>query len=60
MTNTGSVSAGVFVPDATGRASLVTAAPPRVPAPVIGAQVTVEPSGGRPAPSGRTLLVRLP
>ena len=53
------VSAGVFVPDATGRATLVTD-PLKVVGPVVGAEVTVEPSGGRSAPSGRTLLVRLP
>jgi len=54
-----SVSAGLFVPDATGQATLV-ADFPKVMGPVVGAQVTVEPSGGRSAPSGRTLLVRLP
>lgn len=60
ITNAEAVSAGMFVPDATGRASLVSPTPPRVPMPVVGAQVTIEPNGGRPAPSGRTLLVRLP
>ena len=59
-TSTAPVSAGLFVPDGTGRATLVVDPPPRVAGPVLGAQVTVEPSGGRPAPSGRTLLVRLP
>jgi hypothetical protein len=54
------VSAGVFVPDATGRATLVTDAPPKVPGPVLGAEVTIEPTGGRSAPSGRPLLVRYP
>ena len=53
-------NAGACTRNATGRASLVTPIPPRVTAPVIGAEVTVEPSGGRQAPSGRTLLVRLP
>jgi hypothetical protein len=28
--------------------------------PVVGAAVTVEPSGGRPTPSGRTLMARFP
>jgi hypothetical protein len=60
MTSGAPVNAGVFVPDPTGRASLVTATPPRVTVPVVGAEVTVEPSGGRPTPSGRPLLVRLP
>ena len=60
LTSTQSVSAGLFVPDADGRATLVIDAPPRVPGPVVGAAVTVEPTGGRPAPSGRTLLARVP
>ena len=59
-TSAESVSAGVFVPDATGRATLVTAVPPKVPGPVVGAEVTVEPNGGVAVPSGRTLLVRYP
>jgi hypothetical protein len=59
-TGTEPVSAGLFVPDATGRATLVVDVAPRVLGPVVGAEVTIEPSGGRPAPSGRTLLARLP
>ena len=54
------VSAGVFVPDATGRATLVTDIPPKVVGPVLGAEVTIEPNGGRSTPSGRALLVRFP
>lgn len=53
------VSAGVLVPDATGRATLVNDAPPKVAGPVVNVEVTVEPTGGRPTPSGRTLLARL-
>jgi hypothetical protein len=60
VTNTQSVGAGVFVPDDAGRATLVVDAPPRVPGPVVGAAVTIEPSGGRATPSGRTLLARFP
>jgi hypothetical protein len=60
VTSTQSVGAGVFVPDDAGRATLVVDAPPRVPGPVVGAAVTIEPSGGRPTPSGRTLLARFP
>jgi len=60
VTDTQSVGAGVFVPDEAGRATLVVDAPPRVPGTVVGAAVTVEPSGGRPTPSGRTLLARFP
>jgi hypothetical protein len=55
-----SFSAGLFVPDAAGRATLVTDAPPKVAGAVVGATVTVEPSGGRPTPSGRMQLSRLP
>ena len=54
------VSAGLFVPDATGRVMLVTQDPPKVPRAVIGVSVTVEPAGGRAAPSGPTLLARAP
>jgi hypothetical protein len=54
------VSAGVFVPDATGRATLVTDVPPKIVGPVLGAEVTIEPTGGRSTPSGRALLVRFP
>ena len=60
VTNTQSVGAGLFVPDASGRATLVNDVPPRIPGPVVGAAVTIEPSGGRLAPSGRTLLARFP
>jgi hypothetical protein len=60
VTSTQSVGAGLFVPDEAGRANLVVDAPPRVIGPVVGAAVTVEPSGGRPTPSGRTLLARIP
>ena len=60
VTNTESVGAGLFVPDDAGRANLVVDAPPRVLGPVVGAAVTVEPSGGRTTPTGRTLLARFP
>ena len=60
VTNNQSVSAGVFAPDATGRATLVVDTPPRVPAPVVGAAVTIEPEGGRLTPSGQMLLTRFP
>jgi hypothetical protein len=55
----GPVSAGVFVPDGTGRATLVNDDPPKLSGAVVHVDVTVEPSGGRPSPSGRTLLARL-
>lgn len=60
VTNTQSIGAGVFVPDASGRATMVVDAPPKIPGPVVGAAVTIEPTGGRPTPTGRTLLARFP
>ena len=60
LTNGEPVSAGLFVPDAAGRVMVVTQDPPRVPRSVIGVAVTVEPAGGRAAPSGPTLLARAP
>jgi hypothetical protein len=60
VTNGPSVSAGVFAPDATGRATLIVDPPPRVPGPVMGAAITLEPEGGRLAPTGQMLLTRFP
>ncbi len=60
LTNGAPVSAGLFVPDANGQATVVVDVPPRVAGPVIGAQVTTEPSAGSPAPSNRLLLSRVP
>jgi hypothetical protein len=60
VTSTQSFGAGLFVPDAAGRANLVIDAPPKVAGRVVGAAVTIEPPGGRPTPSGRTLLARFP
>jgi hypothetical protein len=60
VTNTQSIAAGLFVPDDAGRATLVVDAPPRVPGAVVGAAVTIEPTGGRTTPTGRTLLARFP
>jgi ADP-ribose pyrophosphatase YjhB (NUDIX family) len=54
------VSAGLFVPDQVGRVMMVVQDPPRVPRPVTGVAVTLEPTGGRPSPSGPTLLARAP
>jgi hypothetical protein len=52
------VSAGLLAPDSAGRVTLSTDTPPRVPRPVIGAWVTVEPAGGSEAPTGVTVLTR--
>jgi hypothetical protein len=60
VTNTQSVSAGLFVPDGAGRATLVVDPPPRVTGPVVSAAVTIEPKGGRLTPQGETLLARYP
>jgi Anti-sigma-K factor rskA, C-terminal len=60
LTATEPVSAGLFVPDQAGRVMMVIQDPPRVPRSVTGVAVTLEPTGGRPAPSGPTLLARAP
>jgi hypothetical protein len=60
VTSAQSVSAGIFDPDTTGRATLVNDAPPKVAGPVVGATITVEPKGGRASPSGQMLLTRFP
>jgi hypothetical protein len=54
----GAVTAGLFVPDAAGRAMLATDSPPSVPGAITGISVTIEPEGGRPQPTGPTLLSR--
>lgn len=54
------VAAGTFVPDSGGRATLAFQEAPRVPRPVVGVSVTLEPPGGSAAPSGPTLLARVP
>ena len=53
------VSAGTFVPDANGRITF-SAPAPTVPRPVIGAALTVEPSGGSQVPSDTSLLRNRP
>jgi hypothetical protein len=58
VTSAAPVSAGLFVPDAAGRFTLATDAPPRVPRPISGVIVTVEGAGGRELPTGLTLLAR--
>jgi hypothetical protein len=60
VTNGPSVSAGVFAPDSSGRATLVVDPPPKVPGPVMGAAITIEPEGGGQTPTGQTLLTRYP
>jgi hypothetical protein len=52
------VSAGVITPDATGRVTVVTDMPPRVPPPIGGASITIEPAGGSQFPTGPAVLSR--
>ena len=54
------VSAGTITPDTSGRVTLTTERPLELPRPVVGAQVTLEPSPGRQAPSGAAVLARVP
>jgi Anti-sigma-K factor rskA len=56
LTTNAPVSAGLVVPDQAGRVTLVAEVPPNLPRPVTGATVTLEPAGGRPSPSGATIL----
>jgi hypothetical protein len=58
LTNTDPVSVGVFAPDSLGRATIATDTPPKVPRPVLGISVTLEPAGGREQPTGATILAR--
>jgi anti-sigma-K factor RskA len=60
VTSAQSVSAGVFEPDATGRATLVVDPAPKVAGAVVGAAITIEPAGGRATPSGQMLMTRFP
>ncbi len=55
LTDAAPVTAGTFVPEATGRVTF-TAEAPRVPRSVIGAALTLEPAGGSATPS--ELLMR--
>jgi len=58
LTDADPVSGGTFVPDATGRVTLAIDPVPKVPRRVTGAEITLEPSGGAPAPSGPPVLAR--
>jgi hypothetical protein len=53
------VSAGTVVPDASGRVSFATDAPPSVPRPILGVRVTAEPSAGSSTPTGAVVLGRV-
>jgi hypothetical protein len=58
LTSAGAVSAGLFAPDSAGRATLAIETPPSVLRPVVSAVVTLEPSDGRPQPTGPRVLTR--
>jgi hypothetical protein len=51
------VSAGVLTRDPSGRATLVTDTPPRVPGPVLGVSITIEPIAGSLVPSDRVVAI---
>lgn len=56
LTRGGAVSGGTFTPDANGRVTLVDS--PKIPPPMLGAIVTIEPKGGSGTPSGEPMLAR--
>jgi F0F1-type ATP synthase membrane subunit b/b' len=56
----GPVGVGFLVPDASGRAVLAIDTVPDVSRPVTGLMVTIEPTGGKAAPSGPIVLTRAP
>jgi hypothetical protein len=58
LTRGGAINGGTFVPDAAGRVTIADS--PKVPPPMLGAIVTVEPKGGSATPSGEPLLARVP
>jgi hypothetical protein len=58
LTGAAPVNAGVFEPDAAGRATIAQDLPANLTRPVTGVSVTLEPSGGRPTPAGPTVLAR--
>jgi hypothetical protein len=57
LTGEAPISAGTFVPDPSGRATVATDNP-RLPPRVIGVVVTTEPAAGSEVPSGPPLLAR--
>jgi hypothetical protein len=59
VTRAGATSAGTFMPDQSGAATLAAAVPSAL-RPVVGAIVTVEPEGGRTAPVGAVVFARPP
>ena len=56
LTRTGAISGGTFTPDENGRVTLVDSL--RIPPPMLGAIVTIEPKGGSGTPSGEPMLAR--
>jgi hypothetical protein len=60
FSNDTAVSAGTFDADAAGRATLVGDTAPRVPVPVTGVAITIEPAGGSASPSDRVVARYVP
>lgn len=60
LTDAAPVSAGLLVPDSSGRVSLATDATPNIPRRITGSVITLEPPGGGSSPSGITVLGRAP
>ncbi|MGE3958979.1 MAG: anti-sigma factor [Vicinamibacterales bacterium] len=64
LTESEAITAGLFAPDETGHATLISGQPPAVGRPVLGVSLTLEPSAGSATPTGRIValnrLVRRP
>lgn len=58
LSGAGPVSAATFVPDADGTVSIAKKSVPGLSLPVTGVQVTLQPTGGSSAPTGRVVLTR--
>jgi hypothetical protein len=56
----GPAGVGFLAPDASGRAVLANDSVPDAVRPVTGVMVTIEPTGGKAAPSGPVVLTRVP
>ena len=56
----GPAGVGFLVPDTSLRAVLASDSVPDLPRPVTGVMVTIEPTGGKAAPSGPVVLARAP
>jgi hypothetical protein len=57
LTHQGPVSIGLMQPDKTGRVTAAFDPPARLPRPVVGASLTVEPAAGSSQPTGAVQLI---